>query len=437
MLISFAVENYLSIKDRVELSMQAMPDRANDDKELAKNYQTFSLSEKEDKKYNILKSVLIYGLNASGKTNILYAIQQFANFVVTSFERGNQQISVVPFKLSSGTCEAPTTFEVVILLNGTYYRYGFSATKNYIFKEWLFSSTKGRESRIIYRERQENSDNYSFYNSKFRSLHKQVRENSLLLTVANLNNVPMAKEIIAFFEKVNLRPNGSRILPREENRGLLGKIMQHLDIGVQDIQYTKKEVTNKDIEKLFSENPMLRNIHDSDSSEIKDRIRKDLSEIEDVSFSYIDDNGKEVYLSERLQSTGTLNIFSLISDLINSYKENSIIIIDEIEESLHPLLLQYFFKLFHAIPNNKVQLICTTYNVSLMSRGFRRDQIHITEKDDSLATTLVSIDDFTGISKKTPKQILEMYLDGRFGGVPALSDLDIMNFVQALHEKEG
>ncbi len=441
MLISFSVENFRSIKDKVTLSLQALPEKNIEVSHFCQHYQNFPLKEKQDKAYDILKSVIIYGLNASGKTNIINALLFFSEFIAQSYERGSKDIQIEPFALDSAAHQSPSTFEAVFLLDGTYFRYGFCVDKKYVHSEWLFASTKGREGRIFFRERDKATADYNFHNSKFRTSHKKVRDNGLLLTVASLDNNHMAQQIVSFFENIRLRYPRSRTLPDAEHRLLLQDIMKSLDIGISSLVYEKVAIDTEysdTFTQYIAQVPVPATLNNEDVQHIRQelcqRLQKALSEYEELFFSYLDHTGKEILLPEKLQSMGTLIVFSLLAEVLNFHKTPGILLIDEVEDSLHPHLLEYFFKFFHAIPHNKLQLICTTHNALLLDGVFRKDQVYITEKDDTHATDLVSIADFTGVRKNT---YMKLYLDGRFGGTPALSDADIPHFVKRLEATQG
>lgn len=430
MIVSFTVKNFMSFRDKTELSMIALPEKYKNKEEHNHNYQTLSLKENKTKKYNILKSAVIYGQNASGKSNMLIALNEFTDFIQENYERGSKKIPFTPFKLNSTQDKAPSEFEIVILLQGTLYRYGFVADQNSIHEEWLFEADKGsRERTVFIREIDLSTNEYTYTGKVKKSVTSQVRKNSLLLTVMSLSNDARSSLIMSFFEQVILRPNDARILPNSEIRSTFTKFLKCIDIGINDLEFIKVDMIT--INKSIQEYTFPNDASEEEIQEIKDKFTEELRKNELINYIYTDELGNKINLPEPTQSIGTLIFSSLLSDILNEYKSSRVIIIDEIEASLHPLLLSFFFKVFHALPNNKTQLICTTHSTQLLDEDiFRRDQIYIMEKDSSNASSLVSLSDFTDVRKGL--NYAKQYLDGRFGGIPFLSEIDIQLLVQEL-----
>ena len=150
MLIEFSVENFLSIKDRVTLSMVASKDISHEN----------NLIKDTNKGLNILKTAAIYGANASGKTNILKAISFFSYLIRNSHEmQQGKKFGVETFKLDSDLLSKPSNFDIIFKVEGVKYAYGFSVTDDKVIDEYLYYYPKGRQSIIFERE---NTNQYKF-----------------------------------------------------------------------------------------------------------------------------------------------------------------------------------------------------------------------------------------------------------------------------------
>lgn len=407
MLVSFSVENFLSIRDRVELSMVA----ADFDKSLSENIITTQLNRAKPRPINLLKSLAIYGPNASGKTNILKAVLVFSNFVINAIQSTGKPIPFVPFALDPAWKIRPSSFEASFIAQGTLYRYGLSADSSIVHHEYLYATDKAGERKIFERRKSPEKAGYSYeYGPAGKNLNKVeqfVRQDSLLLAVgSSYNNIDCRAVwdsvlMLAFLNsKLDLRTSYQfDSIKTEYGVKLMSEIAKYLGFGFSNLDIRYPTGLGRAGEMRCGEQAEP-----------------------EIVFAYTDSKGNEVLLDAETQSDGTVIFLNLLGDiLLASQAGGRVLFVDEIEASLHPLLCEALFRFIHALPLNNIQLVCTTHNTQLLNADlFRRDQIWLTEKNQAGATDLYSLADFKGKPRKDARWG-KQYLEGRFGGLPVLN----------------
>jgi uncharacterized protein len=393
MLIEFSVGNYRSFKEKVTFSMVAA-NLVSQDKNLDIN-NVFAV----DKELSLVKSAAIYGANASGKSNLAKALQFMKWFMVNSSKetQSTEAIGVERFRLSTETDNQPSFFEIVFLLDGQQHRYGFTADSQKVVSEWLFYVPKTRETKLFFRQGNE-FDIAKVY--KADGIAIKTRNNALFLSVSAQFNVEKSEAILNWFtyrlglisglNDTSLLRNTISCLVKKENNDEILKLIEGLDLGITGVQINHIKVGN---------------INFGDMPEVMTyAIKKDFLSEESTIDSVItihqkfDNNKKQVSLEEfsldREESDGTQKIFALVSLLIDTLKNGKVLIVDEFDARLHPLMSMSIVELFNSSdrnPNN-AQLIFMTHDTNLLSNKiFRRDQIWFTEKDRYGATALVRI----------------------------------------------
>ena len=424
MLIEFSVENFRSIKEEQTLSL--IKDSPN---EMPENYfdpNTPSVPE-------LLNSAVLYGANASGKSNVLKAIDCMRRIVEESFNKKiGSELPIEPFVFNSVTENEPTTFNINFIVflktdenteaKPVRVEYGFSADKNIIFEEWLSVYPKSREQSWFHRQYNEETKNYDWSNeSPFfkgkKSVWKQnTRSDQLFLSTAVQLNSEQLKPIYEWFS------NKLRIVARDRIDSLLTiKMCEHnqnlkkiiisllnqADIDVDDIDLRDSEFDFDSLPKDLPES-------------IKNKIREDLKDRKDAYFVHTNELGKPKPLPLDEESDGTQKIFEFSSLIFVALSEGSTLIIDELNKSLHPDLVRFLIRIFNSEINEKhAQLIITTHETSALRKDLlRRDQIWFCEKQSDKSTRLYPLIDFN--PHKTREDIEESYLSGRYGGKPIL-----------------
>lgn len=469
MLLSFSVGNFLSFRDTVELNLTAN----SADKELPGNLLEEEYFSQKPKMLPVVRAAALYGANASGKTNFLTALMAFKRLVTYLDQDNNARPKLPPFRLDPACLEKPCTFEVKILLDTVHYRYGFMATEELIVEEWLFIAEKGRE-RLAFTRLQPRLEEKAVYKfgSKESGLQvlaeKQefVREDVLLLSVASKFNSPHAKKLVSFIAGIHLLDVKENLDKGGEHISLLKPLARFADFGIEDLEYNK--ISQEKISTLqngidnisnFLANPKLSKNKKATAEQMKAlaeigieedsyetvaqlatrfmaKTLEKFSEAKEFQFLYKNVKGELVSFPLDSQSRGTKVFLSLFSSVLDGYKENTVLLCDELEHSLHPMLLEAFLEIFYSIPNNKTQLIFTTHNTLLLNaKLFRRDQIWLTEKNRVGSTTLTGLDEFKGTRKGA--LLGKHYLEGRFGAIPVFNQRQKRDFLEqvAMHQK--
>ncbi len=421
MLIEFSVGNYRSFKEQVTFSMVAA-NLVSKDKSLDTT-NVFAI----DRELKLLKSAAIYGANASGKSNLAKALGFMKWFMVNSSKetQSTDEIGVEPFRLSTETEGKPSSFELVFLMDSRKYRYGFEVTQERVISEWLFYVPNVRETKLF--ERKLNNIKLSKnYNAD--GIQKRTRSNALFLSVSAQFNVELAEKILEWItDKLNIISGlhdqayldyTVRCFINNRNRADIIQLIKKLDLGISEVQVEQEDFT---IDSLPNEMP----------DELKKLIVKaGAGKATSIGISHrkfdADGNYKstEEFDLESHESEGTKKVFALAGPLITALKEGEILIIDEFEARLHPLISLAIVKLFNseeANPNN-AQLIFMTHDTNLLNnKVFRRDQIWFTEKNRYGATDLYSLAEY---KIRNDASFESDYMKGRYGAIPYIGNLN-------------
>ena len=422
MLIEFEVANFLSFHKPVRLSMVAAAPIKERQEE-----NVFDAG-----RQRLLKSAAIYGANASGKSNLLSAFSFMRWLALNSSKetQAEEHIRVKPFKLDVKTGTQPSRFEVVFSLeNGVRYRYGFEADATRITAEWLFLAKVRAETTLFVRD--ENGIQLGAKFTEGRDLEEKTRANSLFLSVVAQFNGPVATRVLNWFRSARPLhagvPNGRHVgrsiemLQEGDQHKKLLAFLRHADLCIEDLEATEREANIPPPSFMTEEG--------------KQELKKKVAMLKWVSLSSMHgvyDHGKRVSQTsldfESAESDGTQKFFHLAGPILDALENGSILLVDELEAGLHPLLTRAIVRLFNSSESNpkNAQLIFTTHDTNLLSdAGLRRDQIWFVEKDRAEATDLYSLAEFKlpkGGKVRNDAAIGKNYIQGRYGAVPFLGD---------------
>jgi len=423
MLLQFSVNNYRSIKDTVTFSMLSS----------SKNENSFKV-----KKYNILNSAVIYGANASGKSNLLRAMAFMGRIVLnkTKVIQSTDTLPHDPFRLNSSTQDASSTFEIVFFIDETKYRYGFELDNTTVYAEWLYADEKGKEAKLFYRDSEDedyvNKHKFKEGNRFFddKKLEIDILPNQLFIWECDrTKDGVIAKSILKWFSRFNLidgLDHGGYIsytMKKMEDltfRNEMINLVKTADIGIEDITIEEEEVPLDMIEKMGL--PI----------DLKEEILKD-GGLKSVSINTyhkkFDENnneiGNEIFELDDEESLGTRKFFKMSAPILNTLQEGKILVIDELDASLHPMLTKHLIKLFSDknINTENAQLIFATHDTNLLKpQIFKRDQIWFTEKDKYGSTALYSILEIKGV--RANDDFEKQYIQGKYGAVPYLGKFE-------------
>jgi uncharacterized protein len=418
MFLEFSVANYLSFKERVVLSMLASNDN------ILEESNVFVIGKKR-----LLKSAVIYGANASGKSNLLSAMLHMRNMVIESSKdsQANEPIDVEFFRLNTECDEKPSFFEIVFNQNNCMYRYGFETDKKRIHSEWLFSIPRTKEVELFTRDGQQIKVNKSQFKEGL-DIETKTRENALFLSVCAQFNGAISKELLLWFNKFQFVHGLSNIGYLEATVDLLNdkklktKIMgmAHIaDLSIEDINGFSRKLTIDDLPKELSDvikNEILKNeIIRTELKTIHKKYGKNGEEVGTVTFDF-----------DKNESGGTVKFLTMAGPILDTLQAGTALIIDELDAKLHPLLTQAIVKLFNSMTNSKnAQLIIVTHDVSLLTNQlFRRDQIWFTEKNQYGATDLYSLSSLLGVRKMA--SFGKDYILGKYGAIPFIGDTKLL-----------
>lgn len=423
MLLQFSVSNYRSIKDTITFSMLSS----------LKNENTFKI-----KKYNLVNSAVIYGANASGKSNLLRAMAFMGRIVLnkTKVIQSTDTLPHDPFRLNSSTQDTSSTFEIVFFIDEIKYRYGFEMDNTTVYAEWLYADEKGKEAKLFYRD----SEDEEYVNPKFKegyiffdnSKSKiRVSSNQLFIWKCDQDGGEISKSILKWFSRFNLIDGSdhggyaSYTMKKMEDLTFKNKIVSLVktaDIGIDDIVLQEEEYPKEFFENSpFSEEFIGKIITEKGT---KRTIIKTYHRIFDENN---DEIGREVFELNKEESLGTRKFFKMSAPILNTLQEGEILIIDELDASLHPMLTKHLIKLFNDknINTQNAQLIFATHDINLLKKDqriFKRDQIWFTKKDRYGSTTLYSNLEIKGV--RANDDFEKQYIQGKYGAVPYLGKFE-------------
>ncbi len=424
MLLRFGIANFFSIKDYCELSLVAAP---------AIKDETRHLKPVLGDKIQVLPSVLLYGANASGKTTVVSAIRALRLHVLESASgrRPQEKVGSAEFLLSPNMNQVPTRFDCDFIIDGVRYHYGFEFTDERYEREWLFSYPEGLPRQLYLREADEDIKFGRSLRGPNKLIEKILRKNALFLSTAAQGSHPVLTRIYEFFEE-NFRfvssscdpANIHARLPREGS--IDQRIIEFLrlaDTGIHDSIIENRSIDDES-------RAMSQRIAEalSDIFPPEARAALELDEHRELKLGHVaKDIDSLVYLSLASESRGTIRLIELLTDALYIIDHGGVLVVDELDASLHTVLAKEFIRLFNSRSTNTAhQLIATTHDTNLLDVDeLRRDQIWFVTKSVWGETTLVPLSD---IRTRKGENLERAYLLGRFGALPtpplAAMDLD-------------
>lgn len=415
MLLRFGVQNHLSLREKQELSLVAS---TLDDS--AEGLIAASAAAEN----RLLPAVVIYGANASGKTNVISAFGFMRGAVLASHSKGEPGGGVPrnPFLLDAAATNTPSIFDVDFIVEGVRYHYGFEASDEAFTAEWLSAFPNGRRQMLF--ERQDGK--FSFGRSlrgRNRIISELTRPNSLYISAAAQNDHEELSKISSFFRSIRI-PSETRLSTGPVEGDIDKRTIDFLrKMGTGVIDYRKKEREPPD-EKSLEFGKQLSLLMQN----FLGRTDIDLTKSFDIQFAHRGLDGDSVYLDLDLESEGTRRLLVLLGSIFRGLDQGTAIFIDELNASLHTQACESILALFSlpAINAKGAQLIATTHDTNLLhSPLLRRDQIWFTEKDNDGATHLYPL---TDIRTRKGDNFERGYLQGRYGAIPfAGSAVDLVS----------
>jgi uncharacterized protein len=411
MLLRFACKNIRSLRDEQEFTLIADSGHEREDTVI----QIPAIG------HRLLRSAAIYGANASGKTNLLRALSFFAAMVENSFSRGSATSPIPRARfLLNDDKESPSYFEIDFLLKNERFTFGCELNDSEVLREWLYTYPSGR--KVVWYER-EHGQPMVFgrrLTGKNRVIESLTRKNSLFLSAAAQNNHEQLTPVYEWFS------NGFSVATADTRQPLttadfcsssvsstelVRTLIKFADLGIVDFKISEQEVDKKMFE-MFS---LMKEKSIIDSPEIPRTMRK-------INLVHEGAAAKLYEIDAMDESDGTMAYFSILGPILRALATGTVLLIDELESSLHPALARELVKIFNdpKVNCHGAQFIFTTHDANLLSlEVLRRDQIWFTEKNREGATSLYPLTDF---SVRNDYNIARGYLQGRFGAIPFFNE---------------
>ena len=411
MLIEFKVANFRSIREMQSLSLVA----DNIDKDMTSALLDRPLPGLSGLKY--LKGAAIYGANASGKSNLIEAINFLAEFVkksATKLEPGDST-GTEPFKLDHASLLNASEFEITFVTQEIRFVFGVVLTPQRVLEEYLVAYPKGSPQKWYHRTFNESENSYTWATPSTRfkddkSLRDKTRENNLFLSVGPQWNHPQLSIAFDWFKsslkvlhlnadnRVNSHFTAQLIKNNPAYYQLVLHLLRNADIGVVDANI--KEISTDNVSQ---------NVSPSLVQKLEIKLLHKAEGVESVSLNF-----------DTEESAGTQRFFSLIGPWLEILSNGYTVFVDELETSLHPILVRELLKLlFNSTTNPKgAQVIFSTHNTVLLDSSLlRRDQVWFTEKTSEGATHLYPL---TAYQPRKDEALAKGYLAGRYGAIPYL-----------------
>lgn len=382
MILEITLTNFFSINEKITLDLQAANIQTKEARALDDN--TFSVGNER-----LLKTVAIYGANASGKSNIIKAVKAAVGMVLDShnYNEGDS-FGFKPFKF--GERNAPSEFYIRFIVNGIEHEYSFTCTRDEIMTESLYYYPKGRKALIFSRDEQKEGgkkEKYEFTTVIRRPMDvaSNTSRKTLFISRASQMDREKAKEIYHWFNDqlvFSYRGNTSVATDRflGDNKDAVLRVLKAADSDIVEFTYKDGELTT-----FHRRNPSLP----------------------------FDFNTEE--------SEGTKILFKIMLTVMDVVRNNKVMFLDEVETSLHTRLVEYLINLFHN--SRSAQLVFTTHNTHLLDMTrFRKDQIFFVNKRDDGSSDLYSLFDFKDFREKMDLE--KAYLQGRFDAVPYINEFE-------------
>jgi len=411
MLIDFAITNFRSIKERQVFSMQTVS-------RITEKPENTIKSGSEQ----LLRSAVIYGRNASGKSNLLLAADNLFNMI----DKSDFDLSIAyqPYKLCKDKSSDPVIFEMNFYWNNNKYYYHLSFLEKQIIEENLFYYPKGKIARLFLRA----ADEIITEIPDLKTVWKKLYPHHTLLSRLRFDKIDLLKEPYDFFtrhfitksfigdenlwEKAIETVVAKKKMPYHYEN--LAKLLKVADTGIDSLEI-----------KILGEEDF--NLPDTLDKKIRDKFISD-NRFKIILKHPIYENGTQIGLVDfnlKDESEGTRKLLLFGSSMLDCLSDGDVLFVDELDKGLHPKLMQAIVRIFNnpkTNPNN-AQLVITTHDVSLLGADlFRRDQLWITEKDMNGVSTYYTLADIKGVRADVP---FEKYLlNGAFGGTPVINEFD-------------
>ncbi|PFH69635.1 hypothetical protein CN944_29445 [Bacillus thuringiensis] len=439
MLVQFTIENFRSIQEETTFSMQTAP--------YLKRLKSSNTLMTEP--VNLLKSALIFGANGSGKTNLFKAIETLKGILLNFERKKNTKLPFQPFKMVSNHEASFTTFEIILMIDGTLFKYTLKYNEEFIQQESLVKVRKSTDYVIFSRDYNFDDSTHSYdLSNEISDLTSITRKTIPYLSILANFNDSVAMKILSWFED-NLVTVGAdfetsryrHVYEKLENKKLKEKLLMFLkvaDFNIVDIELRKRKEKIPEKFKLIFET-----LFEEDSEKDND----DFMEILDVftvyntydsNFDVID---KAFLHADSYESRGTNKMILISLILLDAIENGKTLLIDEFDNAFHVAISSFLLKVFNSeFYNQSSQFILNTHDLSLLDSSILRvDQVWFVEKDKHNSSDFYSLYDFNDSHNRASSDMsfAKDYMSGKFGAVPVVNESALSNNIFVRGEKHG
>ncbi len=427
-LISFTAENVRSFRDEFKLDLLATA--------LAEPTVRREVPWREDgSPIYVLPAAGIFGANASGKTNVLRAMDDLRSLVLSSFRLGRPGGGLLrrPFLLDESSASRPSRFEVDLVLHGIRHQYGVTIDSERVLDEWAVSFPRGR-STLLFSRQLDDVEYGAADRPKSRAVSEILRPNALFLSTAASANHPGLLPLYNWFER-------NFLLAEAQSRGLRQLFTAQM---LEDESISREVLTFLREADLGLVGATVEAV----DSDFRDRMRRAVAVLLEDSRVEVDlesemeippginlthqGSAGSVQFTAADESLGTLVWLGLVGPVIHALREGSVLLADELDASLHPVLVAHVVALFQDPETNprRAQLLFNSHDTTLLgestgvgltggsSRLLGRDQVWFTEKENNGRTRLYPLSD---LSPRKDEAVEKRYISGRYGAVPIIA----------------
>lgn len=418
MILEFKISNYRSCKKELGFCLEA-----ESSKQKGNNIQDVGTGKQNTR---VLKVAAIFGANASGKTNVIRALFEIIRFI-TDKPKVNERIRLYqPFLFDRESMNAPSSFELTFIgPSNNKYVYSFSINRTTVLSEKLVYYPNNRPVELFERLALNTGENIYVgqLGNSLQNQTVQVFSNQLLLSKFGEDPEPLLTNVFLHFEKYNVinavSPTQKDSLHRSVTEELyndkelqrkISLLIKAADTKIDEIEIEKREEPSENA------NPELKTLFRRDPYEVYAKHN---------AYSNSKKEGFTVGINIKEESKGSQTLYALGGRVLSTLQQGGVLVVDELDTSLHPFITKMIVMLFLSEKINKLgaQLVFTTHDISLMEKDFlRRDQIWLAEKNDEGITDLFSLQDFDGLREDTPFD--KWYMAGKFGALPDIKSLE-------------
>lgn len=441
MLLRFGVENHRSVRDYQEVSFVSSSLKGQESALMALPAGEGEGSRESGvaRGIKVLPVIALYGANASGKSTVLEAFKFFRDGIISSHAHSSnhETTAYLPFLLDKESRSRPSRYDADIVLGETRYHYGYTLDGKRILAEWLYSfpTVGARQVKSVLFHRDASSDQEYYFGKSLKGENKQIsrltRDNSLFLSSAALNAHPQLSPIYEFFKTKITRRFDSEVdkasLTRqlvayfesnESSRSAALKFLSEADTGIIGMDFSRVPIrTSEKAKEFISEFEVLITKHLGSDLNLDSLKGKESPKVGIFHAA----GGTDSHLMDLdVESSGTKSLLNLLGPIYQRLADGGVIIIDELNSTLHPLISRKIVSLFMDPETNsgKAQLIFSTHDTNILSsKMLRRDQIIFAEKDEFGSTHVYALSD---IKARADENIEAGYLRGKFGAIPFL-----------------